>query len=135
MSIPAARDVHVSGEETEEDQGWMDGWCTDTDGGRLADFSFLGNMLSAKECLAACKEIDAATGCEFLFESICYVHTREVVSSSRQFFSHHSFEAKCIAFLGKLTTTSTPPTITTKSQSDLLKMESADDTHIPVKRS
>ena len=79
----------------------MDGWCTDTDGGRLGDFNFLGNVFSAKECLAACKEMEAATGCEFLFESICNVHSQEVVSSSGQFFFDHSFKAKCIAFSGK----------------------------------
>ena len=79
----------------------MDGWCTDEDGGRLGDFEFLGNVFNADECMATCKGVDGATGCEFLFESMCYVHTRYVASSSGQFFFDHSFEAKCIAFSGK----------------------------------
>ena len=78
----------------------MDGWCTDEEGGRLGDFEFLGNVFTADECIAACKEVEAATGCELLFESICNVHTTKVASSSGEFFFDHSFEAKCIAFSG-----------------------------------
>ena len=59
--------------------GWYKGWCTDGYGADQKSGQIsLGKKTSTEECLTECSKNDKATGCEFLPQSNCWVHTKDV---------------------------------------------------------